>query len=283
MIKDIVKFRSGFLLSALFVLAPSYAFGAYGASTTISNIDPSIMLIDEKRFLGAPLDKSIELVGKDGAEFTLGDLFASKKPTMVVLSYYSCDGACPTLNRLVKDRLAEIERLVPGTDYNILSISFDKNDDEMSLKMFAKELKFEGVFKENWNLTFLKNKEDIEKLTDSMGFKFYWSYSDRIFLHPSVLVFLSPKGRITRYIYTPELDSNDIELSILEANVGYSRGSKITDIKDLYLTACYSYNYQEGKYTVNYPLFIAAASLLCGVCLAVGPIIFYKHKEDKEV
>ena len=63
-----------------------------------------------------------------------------------------------------------------------------------------------------------------------------------------------------------------------EARFGTEGLSKASEISDLFLIACYSYNYKEGRYTLNYPLFIAAGSLIFGLSLTAISIVVFKKK-----
>ncbi len=55
-------------------------------------------------------------------------------------------------------------------------------------------------------------------------------------------------------------------------------GIKVEDIKDLILIACYSYNYKEGKYSLNYPLFFGLGSLFLGISTILVSLIVVKKR-----
>ncbi len=183
----------------------------------------------------------------------------------------------------MKRKLAEVSKVAPTEDFNILTVSFDKNDDQATTRMFLDEIDVPKDLREGWRFTTMNAPEDIERLTSSVGYKYFWSKRDNLFLHPSVYIFISPEGRVMRYLYSSSIDGRDIELAILETIKGKSRGSKITDLTDLFLVACYSYNFEEGKYTINYPLFIAAGAFLIGFASVFVALITFKSKNGKEV
>lgn len=259
------------------VLMPNRATAAYGPSSE-TFIDPSIMKIDEDKFLGATVFTDYDLVDSDNNNITFKDFRG--KPLVLVLSYYKCDGACPTINKELKDRFTGLKSLEAGKDYNILTVSFDLNDNQMSMMHFLKEVDIPEDMKKGWTTAIFKDPALIRNFTDSIGYRYFWSKRDKIFLHPSVYIVISPEGWVTRYLYSAFIENSDLELSILEARNNMSRENKIDDFKDLFLTACYSYNYKEGKYTLNYPVFISAASLLFGVSLIAGSLMIYKKKEE---
>jgi len=116
----------------------------------------------------------------------------------------------------------------------------------------------------------------IERFTASVGFRFFWSETDGVFLHPNVLVFLTPEGRVARYIYGMRMDARTVELALIDAD--WNRIANSTAVFDILTGACFSYNYAEGRYQLNYPLIIGAASWLLGITLMVGGAWAYRRR-----
>jgi protein SCO1/2 len=245
------------LISAL--AGSQQAHAAYGNVNKDSQVDPTVVKIDEKTYLGIKLDKDYALQDENGSAFTLGDMFG--KPLVLALSYYTCDGACPTLNRNLMDTLSDVGRWKLGEDFNVLTVSFDKHDTPETLDKFMHKAGFKDELPKGWRMSTLSNPEDIMRLTGSMGYKFFWSPRDAIFLHPSVYIMISPKGRVTRYLYGANIDGSDMEISITKA---YGEELTASNVINFVLGACYSYNYKDGKYKVNIPLFVALGGLIFG-------------------
>ena len=263
-----------------FVLAMSIstmAYAAYGKVTENSDVDPTVVKIKEADFLGVKIDQNYTLIDQDGKEFVLGDLLGSK-PVIVALSYYRCDGACSVLNRNLWNTLQEVEQWKIDKDFNVVTISFDRHDTPATLEKFMGYAGFKDGLPSGWRMTTMKNPEDIMKLTGSMGYKFFWSPRDAIFLHPNVYIMLSPKGRITRYLYGANISGNDMDISITKA-----KGETVSsaNVINFLVGACYSYNYKDGKYKINYPLFVAAGALVFGLTLMFGGFAITKRKRDK--
>nr|WP_241697706.1 SCO family protein [Mariprofundus sp. NF] len=252
------------------------AYAAYGNVTKDSVVDPSILKIEEIKFLGEKVDYDFVLQDKSGADFKLGSLIG--KPLILAFSYYTCDGACSVINKNLAETLKGVNRWEMGQDYNVLTVSFDHNDTPTTIANFMKEAGFEGNLPDGWKITTMREKENILKLTGSMGFNFFWSPRDAMFLHPNVYIMLSPKGRVTRYLYGGTITPLDMELAITKA-----MGEKIAaaNVIDFVVGACYSYNYKDGKYTVNIPLFVAAGALIFGLSLIVGSFSYMKFRRVK--
>jgi len=273
-----MKERSLIIVAILMAayLAPPSVWGRFGG-TTESEIDPEIMKIDEDKFLGVPVATDYRLTDGGGNHLLLGDMLAGK-PLIILLSYYRCDGICPTINRKFRDIVGNMNKLRLGDDFRVLTLSFDRDDNLKTLTMFNNELNSPEWMDEGWTTALFDDEVDIKRLTDSVGYRFFWSPRDKMFLHPNVFIFLSPEGRVVRYLYGATIGDQDVELAINEAAFGKSGRSKVEDIKDFVLLACYSYNYKEGKYSINYPLFIAIGSLFTGISIAVISLIVAKKR-----
>jgi protein SCO1/2 len=253
------------------------ALAAYGSVNKTSVVDPNILKIDEMTHLGEKINYDFTLLDETGNNFALGDMLG--KPLILALSYYTCDGACSVINRNLKETLEGVDRWQMGKDYNVLTISFDQNDTPDTLSAFIQKTGFTDGLSPGWKMATMRNKEDIIRLTNSVGFKFFWSPRDGLFLHPNVYIMLSPEGRVTRYLYGNTITARDIQLSITKAI-----GEKISaaNIINFVVGACYSYNYKDGKYTVNIPMIIAGGALVFGLGLIAISFLIMKRRVQNE-
>ncbi len=262
------------IIAILIATGARSVYAKYGTIAD-STLDPSIMRIDEEDILGTKMNEEYSFLDKNGDEFRLKEL--SGKPLILVFSYYSCDGSCPSTNIHLKDTLSGLKGLKPGEDYNILTVSFDKNDDLHHLHMFTEMTGIDGTRDNFWKMAVMKNSDEITAFTKSAGYKFFWSPPDKTFLHSNALIFLSPDLRIVRYIYGAPLNSKDVGLAITEAAFNQSRQSRVIDLVKM---ACYSYNYKDGKYTLNYPLFVAVGAFVFGGGAIIMPIIYFRKRKE---
>jgi protein SCO1/2 len=236
-----------------------------------STIDPQIMQIDEPRFLGARLRGDTRLLDEAGRPFTLGEWLG--KPVILLLSYYGCDGTCPTMSANLAGALKQVTRFRPGADYRVLTVSFDRRDTPQTAADFlGKHGAVPEAMRDGWRHAVLRAQDETTDAADafakSVGFRFFWSDADKMFLHPNVLIFLTPEGRVARYIYGTRMDARTVELALIDAD--WNRISNSVAVFDILTGACYSYNYAKGRYQPNYSLLIGAGSWLLGVALMVG-------------
>ncbi|NDY92559.1 SCO family protein [Ideonella livida] len=243
-----------------------------------TQFDPAIMKIDEARHLGQALQRDTVLLDEAGRPFTPGQLLG--QPVVLVLSYYGCDGTCPVVNRNLAQVLAGVDRFRAGRDFQVLTVSFDDRDDPALAGRFRQALTAEvpgaGA---GWRFAVLgdRSPEAVRAFAAQVGFNFFWSRTDRMFVHPNVLVFLTPEGRVARYLYGTRLEARTVELALIDADWG--RISNSADaFFDMVTGACFSYSYADGRYQPNYALLAGVGSLLLGLGLMATGAIVYRRK-----
>jgi protein SCO1/2 len=234
----------------------------------------SVVQVDEPRYLGARLPADTGFEDATGAFFTLADSLG--KPVILVLSYYGCDGTCPTMNSELAATLGKLERFKLGQDFRVLTVSFDSRDTIFSTAEFLKKTGRSSI--QGWRHAVLKSG-DVKAFAGSIGFKYFWSDAAKAFMHPNVLVFLTPEGRVARYIYGTRMDPRTVELALIDAD--WNRISNSTAVFDMLTGACFSYNYAEGKYQVNYSLAAGVGSLVLGISLLGLGSWAYRKKMGK--
>jgi protein SCO1/2 len=144
-----------------------------------------------------PLDLTFQ--DEKGKEVISRDIF--NKPTILTLVYYSCDHICPQMLEglgIALDKLA----LEPGRDYGVVTISFDEGDTpkiaEQVKKNYIGLIHRKSLSEDSWRFLTAK-RNNIKSLTDAVGFHFRVDMHG--FIHPALLIILSPHGKIARYIY----------------------------------------------------------------------------------
>lgn len=264
-------------LVALVVLLGAWPAEAEYFRQRDSDIDPNVFRIKETDFMGVKLDPDLALIGQDGRPIKMGD-FAGKA-TILVWSYYTCDGSCSAVNAELRLLLSAVENQTIGEDYKVLTLSFDKNDTLDDLKKFRARLELPPDWEKAWTFALLKDPNQIKTMTKKTGFNFFWAPQDKTFYHPNVFILLSTEGRIVRYIYALTNSEKDMRLALLEARQG---NFKINEAIDFAIGLCYSYNYKEGRYTYNIPLFVGLGALFFGLSMLLGSVLLFRKKKLKE-
>lgn len=232
---------------------------------------------DLREQLGAKLPLNLSFFDEAGNKVILKNLI--NKPTIIDFVYYECPGICSPLMTEVA-HVANTSDLIPGKDYQIISISFDESEvwqiAEKKKKTFLSLIDQKPFPDSAWR--FLTGDSlNIDKITRAAGFMF--QRTGRNFIHTGVLVFVSPKGEICRYLYPDYSHTRgfgilplDFKMAVLEAEQG-----KQTPMIGRLLQFCFSYDPKGRTYVFNI-IRIFGAGILLGV---VAFVVFIKIKPKK--
>ncbi len=253
----IIDKRKGFgILCAIFVIiSHAYVFASSKSHEDHDqqDIKEAIQIIEQDtaqpatgivEHLGDYIPLDLEFTSSQGEKVTLGSVI--NRPTLLLPVYFSCSAACPLLLADLASAINSVSAL-PGKDYQVIAFSFDHNDSpdyaRQAKKNYLKIL--DGDFPEN-SWTFLTgSKENIEQLTNAVGF-YFKEIKARQFTHPSLLLCLAEDGQIIRYIYGPGFLPLDLSMAISEA----AKGTPAISIKKL-INFCFSYDPKGKKYVFN--------------------------------
>lgn len=230
-----------FLLVLLSFLTVAMSTPSSYQTTQKDFFDAGYLKIEESKYLGKEIE-DINLILPEGKK-KLSD-FVGNSPLILIPAYYTCGGSCPVLIGRLVNKLSGIQE-----DYRVLVVSFDKRDTLETLKVFVDRLPGEKLSK--WKFALIE-AADINKFKESTGFNFFYSERDKSFVHPTVSIFLSPDGIITRYLYGVNPSETDLRLSILDAKREFIKPNEVVKLA---LLACYTYDPNRSKYVIN-PLLI---------------------------
>jgi protein SCO1/2 len=155
--------------------------------------------LDERPGAVIPLDLTFS--NENGEKVALKELV--DRPTVLMLVYYSCSHICPQFLGGFAASLGNLA-LDPAKDYRVLTVSFDETDRPVDAREVKKNyIKAIGrPFPEGTWQFLTGDQENIMGLSDAVGLRF--TRADHGFVHPEVLIFLSPQGKITRYLQAPK-------------------------------------------------------------------------------
>lgn len=206
-------------LAALCLLVPATAQGEGMPPTSSLEVVHEGATMENR--IGTRLDASLEFVDERGYPFKLQQLFPGEKPVILVPGYYSCPAMCGQVTEGMIAALNEID-LAPGADYLIVNVSIDPRETpEVATnrkRNFLHRLTRIGG-EEGWR--FLTGAEPaIRSLTQQVGFRYFWAEHDNQFAHPPALLFVTPKGELSRVITGTFFDPGAVRLAIVEASEG---------------------------------------------------------------
>ncbi len=166
------------------------------AQTGSTGIPPN-----EAKTLDTYVPGDITLVDTEGHEFKLSDL--KGKPIVLSPIYTTCKASCPIITKNLKKVIPEVG--TPGKDFWVISFTFNPKDTIEDIKRFKREY---GLNTPGWIVAKAKTKEDLFRLLDAIDFRFMTAGED--FIHPNIVVILSPELQIKKYFYGVTYDKYEL-------------------------------------------------------------------------
>jgi protein SCO1/2 len=222
--------------------------------------------------LGEHVSADLVFLDDEGREVRLGELM--DRPTVLALVYLSCRDVCPMLLRGTAEVMGKIE---DDGNFRIITLSFDERDTPETARKAKKDY-LQAVGRpfppERWNFL-TGDAHTIRTLTDSVGFRF--ARTDGGFSHTAALIFLSPDGKIVRYIYGVSFLPFDVAMGLAEAETG-TTGS----VTNRLLLYCFSYD-PEGRTYVFNALKVGGTVMLVFIGLFVAYLRAAGKRRSREI
>ncbi len=223
-----------------------------------------------------PLD--LQFVDEFGHDVTLSKYINGEKPVIITLNYYRCPMLCSlTLNGLVAG-MQDLEWTV-GNEFEIVTVSINPDEDE-KLAMTNKE-GYLGHYSRDgaengWHFL-TGEQEQITTLADALGFGYVFDKPTGEFLHTSSIMFLTPDGRISKYMNDVKFEGKDLRFALVEASEG-KIGSALDKIL---LFNCFQYDPDRNSYTPSAWKLMRTAAVLMIIVLALGLAVLSYTTPDK--
>ena len=259
--------------SPLYGARPEAGNPSSGLPKALSNVG-----LEQKLDQQLPLD----LVFRDesGQEVKLGQYFG-QKPVVLALVYYDC----PMLCTQVLNGMVTSFRVLPfqvGKEFDVVTVSFDpRENSELAArkkKVYVNYLpeKLRPAAANGWHFL-TGDQTNIAKLTDAVGFRYYYDETTKQFAHASGIMVATPHGKLSRYFYGIEYAPRDLRLGLIE-----SSAEKIGSPVDQLLLYCYHYDPATGKYGAAVMKIMRIAGVLTVLAL-VAMLFALKGRKPKMI
>lgn len=239
--RTIHNFQSISLL--VLILVVSIEFTPYAVAQINREIE-ELKGIEINEKLNQPIPLDLTFQDSDGKTVRLSDYFNGTNPVILNLAYYRCPMLCGLIMNGMLDGMKQL-KMTAGKEFQVVTLSFDpletptlaKAKKQNYLQEYARSDATNG-----WHFL-TGNKENIQQLTDAVGFGYKWVEERKEFAHPSVLILLTPDGRVSRYLYGIQFDPQTLRLSLVEASEG-----KIGSSLDKFILTCFHYDPSLSRY-----------------------------------
>ena len=198
--------------------------------------------VDQKLGAQVPLDTVFR--DENGTEVKLGQYFSKGKPVVLSLVYYECPMLC---NQVLNGLLGGMKALTftAGKEFEVVTVSFDAREKpEVARKKKETYLKSYGRAGAENGWHFLTGEQaSINALLNAVGFHIAWDEASKQFAHASVIILVTPEGKVARYLFGIEYAPKEMRLGLVEASE-----NKVGTLADALLLYCYHYDPSKGKY-----------------------------------
>lgn len=196
--------------------------------------------------LGAVLPLDAELQDDTGKTIKFGDVFG-KRPVLLMPVFYTCKSSCLLVRDGVIRTLNAQKKLVVGEDFDVVAISIHPNETSELANAKKKEWVADYKRKESVNgFHLLVGKPDqVKRITDAIGFKYYYDPKTDTVAHPAGIVLCTTDGRASEYLLGINYAPKHVYDGILQA-----QKNVIGQETEQVLFGCLMYNPTTGKYFV---------------------------------
>jgi protein SCO1/2 len=217
------------------------AMRAYAADP---RLPPQLEGIGIEERLGRQIDLDLQFTNERGYQVPLRSFFQKGKPVLLDLVYYSC----PMLCNLVLNGQTQVLREVPwtpGDQFEVVTISINPAE-AFDLAVRKKQSYLESYGKPAPGWHFLTDyKGNVKKLASQVGFNYRWDEKSQQFAHAAAITFLTPEGKVSRYLYGIRFKQRDVRLALTEASE-----SKLGITIDKVLLFCFHYDPAARSYVI---------------------------------
>lgn len=227
-----------------------------------------------------------------GKPVQLKQLADGKRPVILAPVYYNCPHLCTlTLNGLLQ-AIEHDKRHQLGKDYLVVAYSFNPEEKhqlaEVKQKNYLRKLAVVTdqnlpQYQQYWRFL-TANVENIAGISKAMGFKYLKETStnpkkqDTEYVHPAILVVLTPDLKISRYLYGVEYPETDYRMALLEA----AEGKVSKTIGDRLMLTCYSFDPVKRKYSLVAWRVMRLGAIAAGLLLAgFLSVLWYREKRKR--
>ena len=225
--------------SKLFVTVLLAAVFAFGAE---EQLPAELEGVGVQEKLGAQIDLNLTFTTENGYQVPLKQYFQQGRPVMLNLVYYQCPMLCNLILNGQTSTLREIP-WTPGKEFEIVTISIDPTE-TFQLAAQKKQSYLTSYDRPAPGWHFLTDHQgNAKKLADQVGFQYKWDQKTEQYAHAATVMFLTPEGKISRYLYGIHFKPRDVRLAITEASQ-----SKFGLSVDRLLLYCFHYDPQARSY-----------------------------------
>jgi protein SCO1 len=255
-------------LRVWFLLA---ALGATNAGHCASALDPNMYAFHERP--GVLLPTQPAFLDSDDRAVHLSEL-SHGLPLIVVLAYFHCTSLCGVVRSSLFNAL-RAANLEAGRDYALAVLSIDP-DERSAAARAAKSADlaaFGRVGADRFVHYLTGRAEDIQALTETVGFRDRFDPASNQFVHPAGVVFVTPTGQVSNYLLGVGYAPSTVRSALEQAAAGgiAAAGSPL-------LLICFHFDPTTGRYSLEILKVLRLAAIVAVLTLAGMLFLLYRRE-----
>jgi protein SCO1 len=262
------------VIAGAFAAQPRPAFAQLSDPMQSIGVRPDLLKdvgIDQK--LGEQVPLHLPFRDETGKTVELGQYFG-QRPVILSLVYFNCPMLC---TQVLNGQEASMKGLPmdAGNQFEAVTVSIDPSDRPVLASV--KKQMYTGMYgradaARGWH--FLTGDEaQIKQLANAVGFRYAYDPDSKQFAHASVIMVLTPDGKVSKYFYGIQYSPRDLRLGLVEASA-----RKIGTPVDSILLFCYHYDPHTGKYGLLISRLIQAGGALTVLAIGLTMLILFRRE-----
>ena len=264
-------------LAGVLALALLLAANACLAATPASHVRAPPDLHQRVGFdqeLGAQVPLNATFHDASGKAVHLRDLLRGK-PVLLVPGYFTCRTLCSVVRTGVANGVRG-SGFTPGKQFDVLLVSIDPNetsaDARNAQRMDAANHPGAGVAR--WHYL-TGEQSSIAPVMHSIGFRYMFDARSDQFDHATGIVVLTPKGKVSQYLFGVTFPAETLRLALVNASDGH-----VGTLIDRLVLLCCQYDTSSGRYTLTIHRIMQGLGISFAVVLA-GFVVFLRRSETQ--
>lgn len=226
--------------------------------------------------LGSQVPADLQFLDYEGKPITLGDI-PKGKPVLLVPAYYRCRLQCNMVLAGVFDTLKRV-KFKPGVDFEVVVFSFDREEGPADAARKRGELmettgrpvkkgsfldgRFDHRTVADWRFL-VAGEEAINRLCDSIGYRFVLDPDTGEILHGMGIVFLTPDLKVSHYRMGMNYQPFNVEKDLQMASE-----NGIGTMVDKLAFVCMKYDPHSGQYSIAVIRLVQVGAIITIIALA---------------
>lgn len=248
---------------------PQAAPPPQGKPQSIQNVG-----IDQHLDQQLPLD--LRFRDEAGNPVKLGQYFGTK-PIILTMVYYTCPMLCGEVQSGLTSAL-QILRFDVGKEFDVVSVSI--NPEETPQDAVAKKKQFLSRYHREgagsgWHFL-TGQKPEIDALAKAVGFRYNYDPQTKQYSHATVVMVITPGGKVAQYFYGIEYAPKDLRLALVQASQ-----NKIGNLTDALLLYCFHYDPSTARYSATVLNIVRLGGVL--TVFLVGAFVFINVRREHRI